>query len=1108
MDDATTAQVLAADPTAATWLSANAGSGKTRVLTDRVARLLLRGVQPQNILCLTYTKAAASEMQNRLFQRLGDWAMKPVDALREELEVLGVQDVQGPETLADARRLFARAIETPGGLRIQTIHSYCASLLRRFPLEAGVSPNFQEMDDRSASTLSERVIELIAERAPDVIDALAEHLTGDDIETVIKAVLNEREAFAVPKGQAEILNWFGLPPSFGQKDLIEEVFAPGDSQLLMRTTKALLSSNKSTDTKAGLKLRSVDWQSPTLSDIEMLCGLFLFGESAKAPFAAKISTFPTKDCRASLGDDQEPLANLMLRVEAVRDKLLSFYAAQKSAALHSFAKTFLPLYENEKANRGWLDFDDLILKTRALLSDERVAQWVLYKLDGGLDHILVDEAQDTSPAQWQVIERLAQELTSGLGARDDSRRTIFVVGDKKQSIYSFQGADPEEFDTMREHFEERLIDSDTPLNRRELQYSFRSSDAILRFVDNTVTATDMRHCAFHETFPGRVDLWPAVPETEKPEAKNWYDPVDLIAQDHHSVILAREVAQFMKRTIGKETIPTTKGDRRLVKASDFLILVRRRSALFQEIIRACKALNLPVAGADRLKLGAELAVKDLTAILSFLATPEDDLSLAEALKSPLFGWTEQMLYDLAAGRKNAYLWHELRQRSEEFPDTFAILRDLRNQADFLRPYDMIERVLTRHDGRRKLLARLGAEAEDGIDALLSQSLNYERMEVPSLTGFITWMQTDDVEVKRQLDTAGDLIRVMTVHGAKGLEAPIVILPETAKIKTRASDQVIDLAEGKAAWKVNAERQPEVMKAALTRQKEDEQEEQERLFYVAATRAETWLIFAAAGDVGDGQESWYAKAKSGLEAMDADTYDTGTQMGLGLRFAHGDWSSGQMADMAAQDTPVVDLPNWVHTKAALVEKEPPARSPSDLGGAKALPGKGGQDEETAKRHGSMVHRLLEEGPGILHGGLAEQLLEAEFGDFDPKEAITEAQRVLETSKFRSLFADDALSEVDLTADLPGLGRLTGTIDKLIVESTQVTAIDFKTNAVVPASADQVPSGILRQMGAYQAMLETIYPNKTIEVAILWTADPQLMGLPHEIVRNALQDASTS
>ncbi|MEZ5714553.1 MAG: UvrD-helicase domain-containing protein [Paracoccaceae bacterium] len=490
----------------------------------------------------------------------------------------------------------------------------------------------------------------------------------------------------------------------------------------------------------------------------------------------------------------------MARVEATRLTRLNLAAARQSHALHRFATAFLRHYEARKQARGWLDFDDLIQRTRTLLNDPQVAAWVLYRLDGGIDHILVDEAQDTSPAQWNVIERLAQEFTAGMGARADVARTIFVVGDKKQSIYSFQGADPREFDRMQAEFRARLAATNRPLQSSVLEYSFRSAHAVLALVDRTFEgregagfAPDQRHKAFFDAMPGRVDLWPVVEKSDKPEPRDWYDPVDMLGPDEPVSILARQVAEGIAAMIGSAHIPVKQGRSgdfalRPVHAGDILILVQRRSPLFHAIIRECKALGLPIAGADRLRIGGELAVRDVAALLRFLDLPEDDLSLATTLKSPLFGWNEQDLFTLAHGRKG-FLWEALRADATH-GETLAILDDLRRQADFLRPYELIERILTRHRGRQRLLERLGREAEDGIDALLAQALAYERAAVPSLTGFLVWLDSGEVEIKRQMESAGRQIRVMTVHGAKGLEAPIVILPDTAKRKLEVKDQLL------------------------------------------------------------------------------------------------------------------------------------------------------------------------------------------------------------------------------------------------------------------------------------------------------------------------------
>lgn len=1110
-DDATRAQIDAARPDASTWLGANAGSGKTRVLTDRVARLLLNGVEPQHILCLTYTKAAASEMQNRLFKRLGAWAMLDNDDLQSALSDLGVTDAFTPDRMRMARTLFARAIETPGGLKIQTIHSFCASLLRRFPLEAGVSPQFTEIEDRAAQLLRAEIVDDMAESQDALlVRALARHYTGEDFSALTGAIVNEREGFAVPVDLAGALAVLGQSPDLTEDQIATSVFLGSEASILADMI-AVMKDQSVTDQKNAEKLRELG--ALDITALPALEDIFLTGGSAKEPFTAKIGSVPTKASQKLLFDLMPQIDDLMRRVESAREARLALRAAQRTHVLHQFAGAFLKRYALEKQKRGWLDFDDLILKARGLLTDPAVAAWVLYRIDGGIDHILVDEAQDTSPRQWDVIERLTDEFYSGASAHEDGARTLFVVGDKKQSIYSFQGADPREFDRKQTVFEQKILEAGQIFQRRSLEYSFRSSSAILQLVDTSFVPhgsagfdADGAHKAFKSALPGRVDLWPLVEKTEDADDREWSDPVDQRSAHHHTVVLADKIAAKIKELVHDDHYIPVDGpdggmfERRRIRAGDFLILVQRRSDLFSEIIRACKVAGLPIAGADRLKVGAELAVKDLAALLSFLATPEDSLALATALKSPLFGWTEQMLFSLAHYRKEDHLWQALRL-SEKHSETVSVLRDLRGQVDFLRPYDLIERILTRHDGRRKLLARLGPEAEDGINAMLSQALAYERGSIPSLTGFLVWMQTDDLEIKRQIDNASDQIRVMTVHGAKGLEAPIVILPDTGKRPLTIRDDIIRMGDT-PVWKMSDVDLPAPMRAALDDRKDRELNERFRLLYVAMTRAEKWLIIAAAGELPKDGGSWYQMIGAAMGQAGATPVGS---TGL-MRFQHGDWDGLPVREKATDQrkTPVLDP--IFHTARCAIPERWTTLSPSDLGGAKALAGEGGQDETAAKSYGSLVHRLLETLP-VMQSDTWDSVVRTLTEGVDTtiaRAALKEAVATMENREIAHLFSTDALLEVPITATI-GVRRIHGTIDRLLVTDDDVLAIDYKTNRVVPDCPDACPEGILRQMGAYRAALAQVFPGHTIRTAILWTRTATLMGLPDDLVTNALARA---
>ena len=1107
-NDASARQVEAADPTASTWLSANAGSGKTKVLIDRVARLLLSGVKPQHILCLTYTKAAAAEMQNRLFKRLGAWAMMPDQALYKELTALG-EDLALPRRhLAAARQLFAAAIDTPGGLRIQTIHSFCAMLLRRFPLEAGVSPQFVELDDRAGRLLRDAIVQDMADRlAPDAVAAVARAYSGEDFAALMDQTSRHRSAFGNPMTVPECRAVFDVPDGLTLGTLFDDVVLGGEANWLPQVA-AVLQSGSVTDIGNAAKIMALRFDTASHATLGQMEDIFLTGETAKTPFCAKLDTLPTKATQAALGPLHARLQDLMRRVEATRPRRICLLAAEKTHALHAFAAVFLPEYDARKAARGLLDFDDLITRTRDLLATSPVAQWVLFRLDGGIAHILVDEAQDTSPDQWQVIERLAAEFTAGIGAHTGPR-TLFVVGDKKQSIYSFQGADVAIFDQKKTAFSTRLRDAGSSLVQLDLEFSFRSSPVILRLVDLTfddrrkaALGGDMRHLGYHPDMPGRAVLLPPVEPGGAAPDFNMQDPVDLITDHHHSVRLASQIAQRIKTMIDDGHQIPVKGSNpvqlRAAHAGDFLILVQRRSEIFAQIIRACKQIGLPIAGADRLKLGAELAVKDIAALLSFLATPEDDLSLAVVLRSPLCGWSEGQLYTLAQGRPG-YLWQALRARADQHPETMVMLNDLRNQTDFLRPFDLIERALTRHDGRKRLLARLGPEAEDGIDELLSQALAYERADVPSLTGFLGWLQTDDVDVKRQMESEGHKIRVMTVHGAKGLEAPIVILPDTADRQLRDYDEIYRFgSQGPAIWKTSKDESPPATEVERTDRQLRRAEESLRLLYVAMTRAQSILIVAAAGELKK-PDAWYNIIQAGMVAAGATAVAGG-----GMVLEWGDLPQSGRTDRVDPVKPVLEA--WANTLPPDAPRPPVTVSPSGLGGAKALPGDTGMaDLQAALDRGHLLHLLLEHLPTAAPSdwpGMAASLI-ADAGLCAT--VLAEASGVLRDPALAHLFAPGTLAEVPITARL-GPRRLYGAIDRLIITDRRILAVDYKSNRFIPHTAAATPEGILRQMGAYAHALAQIYPDHQIDTAILWTEAPRLMPLDRDIVSAALARAT--
>ncbi len=1100
MDAATEAQIIAASPDRSTWLSANAGSGKTRVLTNRVARLLLRGTLPQNILCLTYTKAAASEMQNRLFKTLGRWAMLEDRALRAELTTLGEAP---PEDLSRARTLFARAIDAPGGLKIQTIHSLCSSILRQFPLEGGVSPQFRELDEAGQTRLIEEVLETLADHPS--LAKLSAVLPDDGYVSLAKQVAGRSDEFLGPSDRAAAFRKFGVPTGETLDSLLERAISRDDLAFLRGLAIPLRREGSTNDIKAAAVFEQLPETSSRYA-LDLLVGLVLL---KKPPFSAKIGDFPTKGMResASMIAQMPRLETIMRRVETARLDLINLDAAETTAALQDFAEAFLPAYTAVKQTRAALDFDDLILRTRDVLNSPALP-WVLYRLDGNIDHVLVDEAQDTSPAQWQVIQAIARELGS-----DETRpRTLFVVGDKKQSIYSFQGADAAGFDSKEGEFREVLAQG---IEGRDLLHSFRSSPAILSVVDAVFSdpglaglSAPANHSPYFPGMPGRVDLYPLIEEPEAPDEPEWFEPVDRPVDNAASVRLGEGIAELIENLLENETIAGENGPRR-VMPGDIMILVQRRKEVFDQILSACKKKKLEIAGADLLRIDTELAVRDLVALLSFLALPEDSLSLAAALRSPIFGWSEQELYSLAQGRgKDAYLWQELRRRKDEFSQTYQTLSALLDKVDFLRPFEFLETILGEFGARQRLLERLGSEAGDGIDELLNRALTHERDAVPSLTGFLSEFDAETIEIKRQADGSEDLIRMLTVHGAKGLERPIVILPDTTAGEANRSGQILSDDEGTAIVMPKLEAAHDRVLLARERQHVAEAEERGRLLYVAMTRAESWLIvWGKRPKTNKVQFNWHETVAEGMRLVGAEEIDGKPGS---LRVAHGAWPENVSvaADSVTEQAAVPAIPDTPFAPVRSVETR---LNPSDLGGAKVGAGEH-RDESGNKRRGRLIHLLFEHLPGADDPMQVAQILLVQSPDKAKREEIPELvnETLRNLSLFPDIFGKGSLAEVPIaSAQLPSLGgKISGAIDRLIVTAERVVAVDFKTNAIVPDRPEDTPEGLLRQMGAYLEALEQVYPDRSVDVAILWTSACKLMPLPHAIVREALRNSTIS
>jgi ATP-dependent helicase/nuclease subunit A len=1143
-------QLIAADPKVSAFVSANAGSGKTKTLVDRVARLLLHGARPEAILCVTYTKAAAAEMQRRLFQQLGGWSMMPDEVLTAELNKIG----EAAADLSAARRLFAQALETPGGLKIETLHAFCEKLLRRFPLEAGVSPGFSVLDDGAAAQISaearDEVARLAALGAPALLaDAYARFASTLDFqafEAMFTTFEGKREGILAYVERCGGLS--GLPLELAHACGLERLTS-AEAIAAQAMTPPSLNSALWREGAAALFEGGVRDQSCARQMAEV-------AEGATADLDAALSVFctakgePAKWLETAKAVKTRPA--LQQRLIAERERLLAAAAEARAAQVAEdsvYALTLAYVYARAfaagKAAQGALDFTDLVQRACDLLVRADAGAWVLYKMDGGIDHVLLDEAQDTAPPQWDILRALTAEFFSGAGVRSLSKpRTLFIVGDEKQSIYSFQGAAPEQLSQEAAGYAEAARGAGLAFEATPLLASWRSTPEVLRFVDavfepaalraalqprrpgDSASATLIRHIANRRDHVGTIDLWPLEQEETGEELRAWDEPLDVEVRRGAYRRLAEKIAAEIKALVDRGERVHDRGGDRPANYGDVLILVRKRKALFQELLRALKHAGVPVAGADRLALSEHPVFEDLLAFARTALFPNDDLTLAAVLRSPLCDVDEESLYDLAQGREGS-LWAALQGRAEERPawgaarDIIAwAMAEMRHRT----PFDLFGRLTTRLDDagrsiRQRFVTRLGPEAGDALDEVLAQALGAEARGVHDLERFADAVSRLNLTIKREMDEPRGEVRVMTAHSAKGLEAPIVFLPETVSGGAVRGSPLLETANGGYLWCATKAADCEASAAARAARAEKEDREALRLLYVALTRSRDRLVIAGrinARAKPDALKGWWAPMGAAFEHPSLADQVRTVQVGeMSVRRFGADPQALRAPYLSLVSDAVGPLPTW-----AL--RPPPPDAPWAAYATPSTAAEGARGSAPSPlaragrlgrfRRGELIHRLLQLLPDLAPGmrdAAAVRLLAKEPDlDADHREEIAKAAlRLLADARFAEVFGPGSRAEAAIaggSAELPPALRLSGRVDRMVVTATRVLVVDFKTNRPSPDRIQDADPAYLRQMALYVAVLRAIFPGRRVEAALVWTDGPKLMPIEENIIATVLDE----
>jgi ATP-dependent helicase/nuclease subunit A len=1129
-------QAGASNPASSSFVSANAGSGKTHVLVQRVVRLLLSGVPPEKILCITFTKAAAANMAERVFTTLGHWVTLDDAALDDAILDAGL-----PNSSAKLRRLgrelFARALETPGGLKVQTIHALCTRLLQQFPFEANVPARFAVLDERDQTDMMERAnlkVFLEASRAPDsVLGRALQTAMASAADVTFKDIVREaclsRDHFmawtdtagSAEAAATEMSAALGVSPGDSldgvEREIVDGPHLPRSRWL--EIAQALDAGGKS-DQKQGGQLRASFAVTGTAQADEYLC-VFLTDE--KAPRANVLTK--------AFGRDNPSVARLFdaewARLIPLIEKRRAVITRDRTDALLHIAIAAAANYRREKQERGLLDYDDLIDKTLTMLN--RVsAGWVHYKLDRGVDHVLIDEAQDTSPRQWDIVEYIISDFAAGKGARDGVTRTVFAVGDEKQSIFSFQGAAPREFAERRQSIGSRFKAAGLDFESISFTYSFRSGAGVLRAVESAFQLPDVYksittdrdgmppHLALDDAGPSLIELWPLAKADEREEIEGWRAPFDDMSVTSPEVKLSKRIQAEIKRLVTGGTMTGPQSARRPLGYGDVLVLVRRRGNLFDAVIQALKHANIPVAGADRLKLTEHIAIIDLMNLADALLLPQDDLALAVALKSPLFGLDDDDLFTLAWDRKGS-LREALSQAAAttpKFQAPFERLQDYERRFTNEMPFAFYAWLLGGDGGRRRILHRLGHEANDALDEFLELALNYERKAPASLQGFMAWLRSADTEVKRDMEISRDEVRVMTVHGAKGLEASVVILADTTSSPADTQRlRLIHIPRGNGGevtvWAGKKADDPAIVAMARQAMLDNIEDEYRRLLYVAMTRAADRLIVAG---IKPGNSNtirklcWYDLADKGLAASGLQEQIIDTDDGTIKRYTRpedGVHAGGTVASAAIAPSA---MPSWLRAPLPQQTTQAAPLRPSDAGSGAARQVRSSESatqRARALQRGTLVHRLLQSLPDIAlerqhDAALAYLARNADGWSDDERRTLAESALVLIADpRFAAVFAPGSRAEVSIVGRLEQPGErpvlVSGQIDRLVVTESEVLIVDFKTNHAPPVLPAESPTSYVRQLALYRAVLEKLYPQRAIRAALLWTETPELMEI---------------
>lgn len=1178
--EATQKQLMASNPQANVFVSASAGSGKTTLLVDRLLRLMLphyvegghvvEGSDPEYILCLTYTRSGAAEMTMKLQKRLGIWVGLDDKALDQCLDRLRVPQAI-PENLQEfyqdpahyrrlcARRLFFRILDLPSGMRMGTIHAFCQSILRMFPVEASINPRFALMEDVDIEDVLERSIcdAFCDHEMRTHIEKLARQINWDQFSELMKELHEESRVRSFirlcahdPIKMGDILCAdLSIDPKcldLDEKNFKTQLCQDFINAAFKEKVIALYRENGNSQKSSPVITKKLDplmawFGQPSTEDV-------LQGEKlAQEAFLNKDGSVPKRFIQAAekLSENYGQFCRDMAeKIQDIEHALRARRIALLTCSLFTLLSDVLAHYDQSKSSHMQVEYSDLIRKTLSLLTTPADASWVMYKLDGGIDHILLDEAQDTSPTQWEIVSKLCADFFAGDSGREGNHidPTLFVVGDGKQSIFAFQGADLASFKKWHQRFKTCSQQASRRWVEPDLSVSFRSTPPILRFVDQVFTQPEaasgvissgsvLKHQSAHPQKGGRVELWSLI----EPQDEEMPDPFSLdieekISKDSQQ-ILAEKIAQYLDKLINQE---------KTLKSEDVLILMPARHEFVVHITRALQERDIWVANLMRTKLIEQLAVQDMLALCNILLFPQDDLTLACVLKSPIASLDDDDLMALAVvsedGRQvGESLWDCLKRRHQEnkkWTYAWQILSDLFSHTDLLTPYRLMMRVLDHFGARTRFARRLGRGALEQLDIVLLQAMTYQNNHPASLQGFVDWFLRSQREVTPQAEGPSGAVRIMTAHGAKGMEAEFVILPYTTRRASKTKNIIWDRQDDQDVPLFVPTQNSSISYTQTLKEekKARERDERNRLLYVALTRAKSRLLICGWGQDKEKEkkDSWYGQCFEAFKTLqkslpkDMEVFVEQDEDGPKRYILQKPFTSSQTQSKESAQEKSVTLPDWAGKApdyqpilALHEEMEPRAFVPShpDDKVFGALPGARSplqmaafekNKSLSALEKGQLVHALLQFLPTIepqKRQDVAQSWLQKKVPeDFDYQTLARRVVGVVDIKEIAALFSPLSRAEQRITGRLGDGQIISGQVDRLVELPDRIMVCDYKSGVHVPQDVTKTPRNYLVQMAAYRRVLRDIWPDKKIMCFLVWVEDIRADLIPDEMMDN--------